>query len=213
MLIKDLSEKEQMASLEHQLILHKEKNKDKVFLFISSREKEGVSTVLTNLAKLMSDKKSVKNILLVDANIVNPSLHKIFNLPQSPGFSDLMTGEDNDEQCVQSTSVEGIYLMPSGSKELGHSGIVQEQLSNLIAKIGGRFDYILIDSPPVLSSPFVLNLDRVADSTYLVIQAFNTSWEVVKKTKLYLESNSCSIDGVILNRVRKVIPQWLYNKL
>lgn len=76
-----------------------------------------------------------------------------------------------------------------------------------------RFDFTLLDAPPITLNPESASLARWADGVILVVHAGKTRWEVVEQAKVQLQLAGAKLLGVVLNRRRLAIPQWLYNSL
>jgi tyrosine-protein kinase Etk/Wzc len=76
-----------------------------------------------------------------------------------------------------------------------------------------RFDFALLDAPPITLAPESASLARWADGVILVVHAGKTRWEVVEQAKVQLQLAGAKLLGVVLNRRRLAIPQWLYNSL
>lgn len=214
MLMKNLRDTEQIAALEQRMFLLRQKNKGKIVLFTSSREKEGVSTIIINLSLHIAEKYQGRDILLIDANMNHPMLHKALNIPLSPGLSNAISENRSFTESIHvAPSSSSIHIVPSGAMGVDKKMINSESFSSFLANIESRYDWILIDAPPILESSDALSIINIADMIFLVVQAYKTTLEVVNKTKTYLEKQDCIVDGVILNRVRKVIPDWLYKRL
>jgi capsular exopolysaccharide synthesis family protein len=210
-ILKNADNIRQLNSLEQQITLFMQNKKFKVFHFTSSREGEGVSSVVAGLAQIMARRGLTNRILVIDANFHSPALHAVFNTPQQPGFKDLL----NDSSLSVTHQIQpGILeVMPCGRGDIDHSiAARQETLIALISSLKSKYDCIIIDSPPLLTSPDALSLALVSDVSILVIQAKRTLWEVAQKSKTYLEQNGCLIGGVVLNRVEHVIPAWIYRR-
>ena len=214
MLMKNLRDTEQIAALEQQMFLLRQKNKGKIVLFTSSRGKEGVSTIIFNLSLHIAEKYPERNILIIDANVNSPMLHTALNIPLSPGLNEAIKENRSLAESIHVVpSSCSIHVVPSGSNGVVKKVITPEVFSSFLANIESRYDWILIDAPPILESADALSIINIADMIFLVVQAHKTTSDVVSKTKTYLEKQDCIIDGVILNRVRKVIPDWLYKRL
>ena len=210
----DLSNTKEMGDLEQSMGFCSKKNDFKVFHFSSSREQEGVSTVVVNLAQFMIRGDSAHNILLIDANQMNPILHVAFNIPSNPGLSDVLNDNCEYNESIYKVNPIGINVMPFGTRLSSLSkGIEQTKFFDLILTLKPQYDYLLIDSSPILASSSSLSSAIASDITYIVIQANKIQWEVAEKAKLLLKQNDCYIGGVILNRVMHFIPQWIYDRL
>jgi MinD-like ATPase involved in chromosome partitioning or flagellar assembly len=210
----DLTSNKQMLDLNYMIDMKSEQDNFRVINFVSSRSREGTSTVIVNFIKFMLERKSSSNVLLIDANLQHPSLHLEFNVPPSPGLKDILWKKAKLSDTIYKIGSSNIYLIPNGNSLIIDSPNVEPQMySNIISKLSNRFQYIFIDSPPLLESPASLEFANIADITFIVVQAHRTQWEVVEKAKNYLGSYNCRIGGVILNRVLQPIPDWIYKRL
>ncbi|MBU4179848.1 MAG: CpsD/CapB family tyrosine-protein kinase [Proteobacteria bacterium] len=210
----DLTNKKELSDLLQKITIDVQKNGLKIFHFASNRKGEGTSTVVVNLANLIMDAKSFNYVLLIDANRERPVLHQAFNVASSPGLNEILMEKIEYSEAVKKIGSSDIYVMPNGTKSASKSSnIEQKKFSSFVSKIRDQYELIIIDSPPLLTSSDSLSLANCADSTYLVVQAHNTQWEVVEQTKNYLNEYKRLIGGVILNRVQQSIPSWIYKRL
>ena len=207
----DLKNSRQKGDLEKRITFYMQKNGATIFNFASSRSKEGVSTIVGNLSKYMATKKRDKKILVIDANLQTPVQHIVFNKKKGPGLCNVLDGNTSVSDAVQNGQADNIHLLPSGTPRSDSSGdIEQERFHEMISELKKRYDYILIDSAPLLISEDSLSTALSADVTFLIIQSLKVQKEVAEKAKLLLQDNECPIGGVILNRIRQVIPGWMY---
>jgi len=210
----NLRNTKQMGDLKQKIELLGQTKNYRVFHFASSRKKEGVSTIVINLARFMVEERSSKNILLIDANLQQPVLHMAFDILPSPGLSDALMGKVAYSESIYKADADRINVMPCGTAFSNETGqIEQKKFADLVSSIKNKYDYIFIDSSPLLISSDSLSLAIASDTTFLVIQANETQWEVAEKAKLCLQDSACTIDGVILSRVLHYIPQWIYKRL
>jgi capsular exopolysaccharide synthesis family protein len=210
----DLLSDKQMVDLNYMIDQKAGRNNLKVINFVSSKSKEGTSTVLVNFMKFMLERNASNNILLVDANLQHPVLHLEFNVPSTPGLKDVLTDKAKLSDVTYKIESSDIYLIPNGNAlSFETSNIESKMYESIFSKLSDRYQYIFIDSPPLLESSASLALATSADITFLVIQAHRTQWEVAQKAKNYLDHYNCPIGGVILNRVSQPIPNWIYNRL
>lgn len=208
----DLRSSKQSSDLEKKIAFYQENQSAGIFNFAAAGKEEGVSTVIANFAYYITRKKASPNILLIDANIYHPVLQILFKQPLTPGLNDLLTKQAALSQAICKTESDKLSLLPAGSPAQGFSsGFGQEQFMEIVALLRKEYDYILIDSPPLLQSPDALTLAIASDVTFLVMNACKTRKEVAERSKKLLQENDCLIGGVILNAVQHVIPEWLYN--
>ena len=210
----DLLSDKQMVDLNYMIDQKAGRNNLKIINFVSSRSKEGTSTVLVNFMKFMIERSASKNFLLVDANLQHPVLHLEFNVPSTPGLKDVLADKARLSDVTYKIESSDIYLIPNGNTlTFETTNIESKMYESIFSKLSDRYQYIFIDSPPLLESSASLALATSADITFLVIQAHKTQWEVAQKAKNYLDHYNCAIGGVILNRVSQPIPNWIYRRL
>jgi len=170
----------------------------KTILVTSSSPQEGKTTTAAALAEVMAD--SGNRVLLVDADMRRPRLHRIFNLPNGAGLSSLILGQGTLDDVVKSTTVPGLFVLPCGPvppnpAELLHT----EAFASLLEQLEKRFDRIIIDSPPVaVVADAVVISTRVA-GTLMVLKAGVTSRDVAKRAVRALADVNARILGAILN--------------
>lgn len=141
------------------------------------------------------------NVLLIDADLRNPSLHKVFSLPNHKGLSNYLSGAAEPAQVTQATGVKGLFLMSSGPippnpAELLH-GARMVDLASLGAK---RFDYVIIDSPPLLGLADALILGDVAQATLLVVAANSTRQGAVEAALKRLRHSRANVLGAVMTK-------------
>lgn len=186
----------------------------KTYHFASTSEGEGTSMVVVNIAQLLSRGNTNSNVLFIDGNLNNPVFQNAFNLPNSPGLTEVLNRRAPLNEVVRKIDDSLVCVLPSGEANFGkHSVFEMSAVSNLMRILKNKFSYIIIDSPPLLSSSIALMWAKIADLSFMVIQANRTNWEVALKAKNLLTKNNCEIGGVILNQVRHTIPRWLYKHL
>lgn len=189
-------------------------NGSSTFHFASASEGEGTSTILVNLVRILIDGKSLENVLVIDGNFESPIFHLAFNLPLSPGFSEVLKKEAKVSEAIHRLESSSVYIMPCGGKLLGNQiSIELSAVDEFIKKMQQKFKFIIVDSPPLLTSPIALLWANAADVSFLVIQANRTQWEVARKAQVLLEKHDCNIGGVVLNKVHYSIPEWIYKRL
>jgi tyrosine-protein kinase Etk/Wzc len=210
----NLLDADAISDLAQRVTIDSQKNNLKVFNFVSCRSSEGTSTIIVNLAKFLAKAESHKNVLLIDANIINPVLHLAFNTPIGLGLSDFLMQKAKISEVIHATEDSKIQVIPRGiSSAIDYTTLEQNVFLNFISALKEKYSYLIIDSSPFLTSSGSLPFFISADSNFLVVQAHTTQWEVVEKTKNMIGEYNCHINGVILNKVKKVIPDWLYKRL
>ena len=208
------SNKKQIGDLEKKIHFDKQKNNSTVFNFTSSRPKEGVSTIIANFIDYIVRKKAGEKILLIDLNFGNPVLHRLFNISLNSGIADCLAQGLAPSEVISSVSDQQIDILTCGKNHSELNGnISQDKLQNIIDAVKNDYEKIIIDSPPLLTSADSLPSAITSDLTFLVIQAQKTTSEVAQRALKILNENECALGGGVLNRVQRVIPEWMYKLL
>jgi len=165
------------------------------FLITSSAPQEGKSTIAANIAlSLVAIKKSV---ILVDANLRNPSLHKMFGLPIKPGLLDVLL---EGESLMQEKLSSRFSVLTSGPPIKDPAALIGSQrMKKLIGLLKKNFDFVLIDAPPILASPDAALLASITDGTIIVVSAGTTDMEDGRRAKQILNRAQANILGIVMN--------------
>ncbi len=162
---------------------------------------EGKTTTAANLAVALA--QAGKRVILVDADLRRPTLHKLFQCSNSMGVSTalLQAGSEVTSHLV-STEVENLYLMPSGPLPPNPAELLGSQrAAELIRRLARHADMVILDSPPVLAVADPALLVRYCDAALLVILAEKTQAGALRRAKEQLEQAGASRMGLVLNRV------------
>jgi protein-tyrosine kinase len=171
------------------------------FSISSPVKRDGKTTVAVNLAAALS-LDYVEKVLLIDGDLRAPSIHRYFNAPESPGLADYLASDAkmNLKNLVQETFVPGLSILPSGRpSHLASELLAKERMKQVIEQAQAEFPghHIIIDSPPILSTPDPLVIARHVDGVLLVIRAGKTPRDYLTKALQSLNSNK--VMGVVLN--------------
>jgi len=177
----------------------------------SCQRGEGVSTVAAHLA-VTAASSLTHRVLLVDANIAWPSLHKTFGLTLDPGQSD----HARPRRSVQSTHYKNLGLLTSrslsGNDPTSIDGLT-ERFSQLVVAAKRSFDLAVFDMPAANPTNLGLQLFAIFDGVLLVAEAERVRSEVAEHTKQKLDQVGANLLGVVLNKRTYHIPNWLYRTL
>jgi capsular exopolysaccharide synthesis family protein len=185
----------------------------KTILIASGMPSEGKSFVAANLAMSMA-RNSVNNVLLIDADLRRPTLHNLMGAPNTPGLSDYLAGTAGLIDIMQryrspktagdagADIISNLTFIPSGKASDNSSELVaNHRIEELIATVSPHFNWIVIDSPPVLAVTDAVDLARAADAVLLVAREASTRYDVAQRTQAAF-SNS-RILGFVLNAVKE----------
>ncbi len=174
----------------------------KVVQVTSASAGEGKTTVAANLAVILA--QAGHEVALVDADLRRPRIHVAFALSASPGVSELLVGADAPPEVVQHVTVEGGHRLavftsgdvPSNPGEM----LTRARAEALFRDLGRRFDYVVVDSPPVLPVSDAVSLSGAADGVLLVAQAGRIAGDDTAEALNRLERVGAHVLGVVLNR-------------
>jgi len=122
----------------------------RTILFTSPSPGDGKSTTISNIA--ISIAQAGKKVCLIDADFRRPRIHQYFGQELSPGLLSILSGEMELDEAIQDCAIQDdLYLLPAGGRPSNPGELVtSEEFRNLIEALREKFDYVLIDSPPVL---------------------------------------------------------------
>ena len=173
----------------------------KTIAVTSCTPNEGKSTTIANLAVVLT--QAGKSVLLIDCDMRNPTVHKNFNLSNKVGLSSCISMGTALADAVQATGIEtldaltGGVIPPNPSELLG-----SERMQHILARASEEYDYVLLDTPPVLPVTDALVLSRMVDGVILVIDSGEVKVEMARDVKNQLVQADANILGVVLNKVR-----------
>jgi succinoglycan biosynthesis transport protein ExoP len=181
----------------------------KTLLVTSAVPNEGKSTISSNLAITMA--LSGAKTLLIDGDLRRGALREAFEINSKIGFSEVLKGEVNWREVVVPTSLPSLFVLPRGntlSQPSEH--LLRESTEAFLKDIYNHYDYIIIDSSPVLAADDTTSLAPKIDATLFVVRLSYTSARLTKKALELLYNRQVSVPGVILNYVDTSLPEYYY---
>ncbi len=169
----------------------------KNFVVTSARPSEGKTTTVTTLARMFG--QIGMKILVIDADLRNPSLHKIIGIDNTHGLSNYLTGSAEAESIIRDSGVHNVSLVSSGPIPPNPAELLSSpKMLTLLTELRDQFDLIIVDSAPVMGLADALLLSSVADGTLIVCSAGETPAETVKAaTKRLAMTNSQLLGGIL----------------
>jgi capsular exopolysaccharide synthesis family protein len=142
----------------------------KVTLFTSPGPGEGKTTSALNLAITFTQTGS--KVLLIDTDLRNPSLHRLLGLDSSLGLTNFLIGDAAPAEVSQHTAVTNLFAIPAGPLPPNPAELLSSaRLAELLTKAAEKFDYVILDGPPVLGLADALVLSNLAGGTVIVAEA------------------------------------------
>lgn len=180
-----------------------------VVMVTSSESGTGKSTIASNIAVVTA--QSGKKTLLIDTDLRKPTIHKIFSKNMYNGLSNLITGDLELEEVLQKTSVNNLSIMASGIIPPNPTDLLAStRMKKILAELRTKFDFIIIDTPPVTIVPDALVLADEIDGAILVIRYHKTLKEEAKKAFDKLKFTRVNLLGAILNGTKDLNKNYYY---
>ncbi len=204
---------EQFRVLRSQIYQSRDQNPLKTILVSSGMPEEGKTFVVANLAVSLARNRN-NTVLLIDGDLRRPALHSILGAPSTPGLTEYLAGAADVNDIVQRNEnprvVEGgimrgtpdLAFIPAGAGGDNSSELVaNHRIEELVAALSPHFDWILIDSPPVLAFADAVDLARAADAVLLVARGATTPFDVAQRAQAAFANSR--ILGYVLNAVKE----------
>jgi polysaccharide biosynthesis transport protein len=175
----------------------------------SAEAHEGKSTTVANLAVALA--QNGKRVILVDADLRAPTLHRIFKLNNDLGLSTALLANDwkKLDELIQPTETENLRVLPSGVLPANPARLVGgERMAALASELDQRADIVLYDSPSALAVVDPTLLGRVCDATLLVVKDESTRAANIQRATAVIRQSGTIMLGVVLNNLSTQSPSY-----
>jgi succinoglycan biosynthesis transport protein ExoP len=175
----------------------------RVLVLTSPDPGAGKTTVTSNLG--MATAEIGRRVLLIDADLRRPRLHRLFEIPNSFGLTDILRittplDEIPVNQLVRQTKIPGLCLVPSGPTTDGLTSLLYSpRLTEFLQRVAKEFDLVLIDAPPMLHFADARVLGRHSDGVILVLRSGQTKRDAAMLARQRFDEDGTSVLGTILN--------------
>jgi protein-tyrosine kinase len=186
----------------------------KTIMFNSTSSGDGCSTTAMNFAATLATDPDL-NVLLVEVNLRTPSLIKRLNIGHAPDLNDLVANLSQMTARIEKVESENLYVIGCGGGSLlGALGLFESgEFDQFLKTVRKRFDYVILDAPPVpVFSEFRVLCSKV-DGIVLVVKSDETRRQVALRAKKEIEAARGNLIGVVLNKRKYYIPKWIYKRL
>lgn len=174
----------------------------------SSEPGEGKTTTTVNLAFALSQGEG--KVLLVDCDMRKPSVHKDFNISNESGLSDLLSHMKTMEEVMVKYD-ESLTLIPAGKVTPNPAEMLGSRaMGAFLEEMREHFDYIVLDTPPLMAVTDAQVLSTKVDGTILVVKAGSTRKETVMNSVNLIKKVNGTLIGTVLNRVEKSKEKYYY---
>ena len=182
----------------------------KIINITSSAQNEGKSTVIANLA--VSFANLDKKVLILEGDLRNPSVHRMFNISNVEGLTDILLGNKNFTECVHCTDIRNLHVLTCGPIPPNPSEMLSsKKIKEFIQSLRDYYDYVFIDAPPIGIVTDAGIISTYTDGCIFVVGAGEADIEMAKVSKERLEKVGANILGVVLNKFESSGANGYYN--
>jgi len=182
----------------------------KVIMVTSARPQEGKTTTAINSAIVLAQ-KGVR-VLLVDADLRRPSVHKTLGMGPRSGLSNVLTGNATLEQAIAPSPIlPNLFVLAAGSPPPNPAELLaSSNMKDVLNELRQQFDHVVIDTPPTLSVTDAVVLSPRVDAIILVIRSGQTTKQALRRARDILMQVNAHVTGVLLNAVDLTSPDYYY---
>jgi succinoglycan biosynthesis transport protein ExoP len=175
-------------------------NPPKTILITSSQPGEGKTTTAVNTAISLTQLGA--NVLLIDADLRRPAVHKAFKISHSRGLSNYLSGNVALSDLIVDLPIPNLSLLPCGPIPPNPAELVSsERMKEMLRVLSQLYDHIIVDSPPLINVTDPVILSTMVDGTILVVQASRSTRDMLRRSRQELSGVGAKVFGVVLNNV------------
>ena len=205
---------ESLRYLRSSLLYHPGKQQVRFLAFTSAAPGEGKTTVVANLS--MSLAATGRRVLVIDGDLRRPRLHKLLRVPAGPGLADLLRRDPSAppaslSRYVNPTSFQNLYILPPGTACTDAPELLAgPHLFQLFRELSKSFDFVLIDTPPLLACSDARNYARAVEGVVLVVRSSETQKRAALVARDMLLQDGATLIGTVLTGWRQNYPAYNY---
>lgn len=191
------------------------KNKPpKQVVITSALHSEGKTITSLNLAFTLSQAVKKPKILLIDADMRRGRMSKYLGIQQETGLSELLRGRITLQEALFNLEIDNLSFMAAGAVPHNPAELLSsENMQTLLKDVGSQFDFVLIDTPPIISVTDSGIVGAMVDGVVMVIQAGRTQRGVIKRATELLYQAHARLIGHVLTNIEYHLPEYIYRYL
>jgi len=190
---------EELRTLRSRLYQIRDHRPLRTVLVTSSLPAEGKTFIAANLAQIII-RQHERRALVIDADLRGPQLHAVLGAPSSPGLSDYLCGQADEISVVQRGHKDNLFFIPAGKRlENPAELIANGRLQVLLERLAPLFDWVILDSPPVIPVADPSVMAKLCDGVLFVVHSAVTPFDLAQKARQQFPNER--LLGVVLNQV------------
>jgi len=200
---------EAYRALRTSLLLSSAEHPPRSILVTSSVPQDGKTMTCINIAIVLAQQG--KRVLLLDADMRRPNIHKAFGLKSQIGLSNILTGGAKVSEAIQATVQPNLFVIPAGPIPPHPAELLSSSLmADLFTKWRDDYDHVIVDSPPVISVTDPVLLSVQTDGVLLIVRSGQTTAAHVRRTRNLLYSVNANLLGIVVNAADLASPDYYY---
>jgi succinoglycan biosynthesis transport protein ExoP len=180
----------------------------KVILLTSPSPDEGKTVTTLNVGITLA--QGGKRVLVIDGDLRKGRCHQLLNIKNHEGVTNILTGQASLAQCIRPTAIPRLYLLPRGVSAPNPAELlISQKMRDVLNELRSEFDFIVIDSPPIVAVSDAAVLSTISDGVVLVFHGQKTTQPSARRAMASLERVGAPILGVVLNGIDIRHPDYL----
>jgi succinoglycan biosynthesis transport protein ExoP len=199
---------ESYRSIRTALMLSQAERPPKVILMTSPCPNEGKTVTTLNLGIALA--QSGKRVLAIDADLRKGRCHQLLHCRNHQGLANVLTGSVDVKKAIQETAINDFYLLPRGALPPNPADLLMSQtMRDILNELRSSFDFIVVDSPPIIAVSDAAVLSAICDGVVLVFNGERTTTQSARRAMERLDKIGARILGVILNGIDIRDPEYM----
>ena len=200
---------EAYRNLRTALLLSRAGGPPKVTLITSAMSREGKTVTAVNISVMLAQLGG--NVLLIDADLRRARCHRVLAVDNHLGLTEVLTGSRDLHEMVRATEIENLFFLSAGSVPPNPTELLNSlKMAEVMTSLRDHYEYIVIDSAPVLPVSDSMVLSKLTDGVVVVANGSATPRQQVKNACARLEYARARILGLVLNKVKIQSPDYHY---
>ncbi|MBI5149425.1 MAG: CpsD/CapB family tyrosine-protein kinase [Candidatus Omnitrophica bacterium] len=186
----------------------------KTLVVTSSVHSEGKTVTSLNLAMVLAQSTQKPKVLLIDADMRRGRVAKYLGVDHKTGLTEILSGKAELSEALFHVDLENLAFIAAGAVAENPAELLgSETMKRFLAEMKTQFDYIVLDTPPIVSVTDSGIIGALADGVLMVIQAGRTQRGIVQRATELLDQSHCKVIGHVLTNIEYHLPEYIYRYL